>query len=286
MNGSTMRLLPALASVLLLTGCGPARLDGFLYDPKPAPAGGYQLSTDVIPAHEDLFIPTPDGEMLHAAFITSSGRRPDVTLLYFHGQSSNIGTSWVRMEYLYPLGYNLAIIDPRGYGLSTGTPSELGIQIDEQAARAFVAARPDVDIARLVYYGRSFGAALAIDLAFREQPAALIEESGFASVQALIADGAYVDLPRSFVADSQWDSLAKIPFVKAPFLALHGTADPYVQPRYSEALARGHRQGAPSAVTELVMVSGADHGNVPEIMSLPSYRETLARFIEGALPAP
>ena len=286
MNGSTMPLPPALAYVLLLTACGPARLDGFLYDPKPAPAGGYQLSTDVIPAHEDLFIPTPDGETLHAAFIPSSGRRPDVSLLYFHGQSSNIGTSWVRMEYLYPLGYNLAIVDPRGYGLSTGTPSEPGIQIDEQAARAFVAARPDVDIARLVYYGRSFGAALAIDLAFRQQPAALITESGFASVQALIADGAYVDLPRSFVSDSKWDSLAKIPFVQAPFLALHGTADPYVQPRYSEALARGHQQGAPSAVTELVMVPGADHGNVPEIMSLEIYRETLARFIEGALPAP
>ena len=275
----------AVAAVLL-AACGPARLDGFLYDPKPAPPGGYQLSTEVIPAHEDLFIATPDGQTVHAAFIPSMGRRPDVTVLYFHGQSNNIGTSWPRVEYLYPLGYNLVIVDPRGYGLSTGKPSEAGIQLDEQAVRDFLLARPDVDAARLVYYGRSFGGALAIDLAYRAQPAALITESTFASVQALVADGAYVDLPRSFVADSVWDSLGKIGSVASPYLALHGTADPYVLPRYSEALARAHQQGVPDATTTLVMVPGADHGNLPETMGLPTYQQTIAAFIDSALPPP
>ena len=47
----------------------------------------------------------------------------------------------------------------------------------------------------------------------------LITESAFASVAALVSDGTYVDLPRSFVADSQWDNLAKIPRVPAPYLA-------------------------------------------------------------------
>ena len=274
------------ALAVALGACGPARLDSFLYDPLPAPAGGYTLSTAVIPAHEDLRIATPDGQTLHAVFVSAdpAGPRRDVTLLYFHGQSNNIGTSWTRMEYLYPLGCNLAIVDPRGYGESTGTPSEGGIQIDEQAALRAITARPDVASGRMVIYGRSFGAALAIDLAARATPAALITESAFTSVAALVSDGAYVDLPRSFVADSSWDNLAKIPRVAAPYLALHGTADPYVQPRYSRQLTDAH--AAAGFATQLVLVPGADHGDVPETMTLDAYRATLSGFIDSALPAP
>lgn len=283
MRTSSLFSVAVVFAVAALETCAPARLDSFLYDPLPAPAGGYTLSTAVIPAHEDLRIVTPDGQTLHAVFVASSGRRPDVTVIYFHGQSNNIGTSWQRMEYLYPLGYNLAIVDPRGYGESSGTPSETGIQIDEQAALRAIAARPDVSTGRIVIYGRSFGAALAIDLASRATPAALVTESAFTSVAALVSDGAYVDLPRSFVADSVWDNLAKIPRVPAPYLALHGTADPYVQPRYSRQLTDAH--AAAGFATQLVLVPGADHDDVPETMSLDAYRATLSAFVESAVPA-
>ena len=174
----------ALFLLSVFAACAPARLDSFLYDPLPAPAGGYTLSTDVIPAHEDLHVATPDGQTLHVVFVASSGRRPDVTVVYFHGQSSNIGTSWKRMEYLYPLGYNLA----------------------------------------------------------------------------------------------------KIPHVPAPYLALHGTADPYVQVRYSRQLTEAH--AAAGFATQLVLVPGADHGNVPETLTLEAYRSTLSAFVESALPPP
>ncbi|HXI58647.1 MAG TPA: prolyl oligopeptidase family serine peptidase, partial [Polyangia bacterium] len=97
-------------------------------------------------------------------------------------------------------------------------------------------------------------------------------------------DGAYVDLPRSFVADSAWDNLGKISRVTAPYLALHGTDDPYVQPRYSIELVGAHdAAGFPS---QLTLVPGADHGNVPETLGLDVYRASLATFIEAALPPP
>ena len=70
--------------------------------------------------------------------IPSSGRRADITLIYFHGQNSNLGTTWPRLEYLYPLGYNLVMVDPRGYGESTGTPTEAGPQADEVAIFGWV----------------------------------------------------------------------------------------------------------------------------------------------------
>ncbi len=258
--------------LILLAGC--QSLDGFLYDPLEA--DGHDLSTAVIPSHEDLTIRTPDGETLHAVFVPSSGRRPEVTLIYLHGQSHHIGKSWPRIEYLYPLGYNIVALDPRGYGKSTGTPTEKGLQIDLAATRAFLLDRPDVDAKHLVYYGRSFGGALAIELAAQAAPAALITESTFTSVAAMVKDGAYVDLPRSFVANDRWDSIGKIRDIAAPYLVLHGTADPYVQFKYAGELVAAHR-----GPHQLVAVSGADHGNLPEVMGQVEYRRSIASFVDA-----
>jgi fermentation-respiration switch protein FrsA (DUF1100 family) len=270
----------------LFAGCEPAKLDSFLYDPLPAPPGGYQLSHDVIPIWEEVHVATRDGETLQGYFIPSSGRRTDVTVIYFHGQSNNVGTTWPRLEYLYPLGYNLLAVDVRGYGLSTGTPDEPGIGVDVRAIWDALAARPGTVPGGIVIYGRSFGGALAVELAAANTPAVLITESAFASVAALVKDGAYVDFPRSFVARSAWDNLAKIGLVTAPYLALHGDADPYVLTRYAVELTAAHQAAQPGVATTLVLVAGADHGNVPQRMGLDIYRETIRAFVETAIPGP
>jgi fermentation-respiration switch protein FrsA (DUF1100 family) len=276
-----------LAASVPVPACAPAKLDAFLYDPLPAPAGGYALDRGVIPAWEEITVATPDGQTLHGVFIPSGGSRPDVTVIYFHGQSNNLGTTWPRLEYLYPLGYNLVMVDPRGYGLSTGEPDEAGIGVDVRAIWDAVAARTaDVDPSRLVIYGRSLGAALAIELGATRARAALVTESAFASVAALVRDGAYVDFPRSFVARSSWDNLAKIGGIAAPYLALHGDADPYVLPRYSTELVAAHRTAQPASESLLISVPGADHGDVPDRMGLTAYRAALATFVERALPPP
>ena len=93
-----------------------------------------------------------------------------------------------------------------------------------------------------MFYGRSLGSGLAIDLAYRRRadfdvsttPAVLITESAFASVSSFVNDATYVELPSSFVSESSWDNLTKIKSVQAPYLLFHGTADDYVDPRYSD----------------------------------------------------
>jgi uncharacterized protein len=267
--------LAGLSLVLSAPACAPQRLDAFLYDPLPAPAGGYALSTAVIPSHEDLFVDSTDGVKVHVAFVPSSGAHPDITMLYFHGQSNNIGSSWPRVEALYPLGVNLAAVDPRGYGLSTGTPSEPGIHADVQAVWDRLAQTHDAT--KFVIYGRSLGAAFAIDLAAVRPPLALVTESAFTSIADLVRDGAYVDLPPGFVADSRWDNLAKIPHVAAPYLAFHGLADDYVRYQYSEALTAAH-----PGKTQLILVPGADHGDAhgpPPTLTFPVYRADIATFL-------
>ena len=201
-----------------LAGCDPLNLDGFFYDPLKAPPGGYpELPHTVIPEEMHIHVPS-EGQSLDGVVIPSSGRRPDITLIYFHGQNSNLYTTWPRLEYLYPLGYNLVMVDPRGYGASTGTPTEAGLQADERAILLWVQDHLIGNPNGLVFYGRSLGSGLAINLAYQKRagfdvsptPAVLITESAFASVASFVNDATYVELPSSFVSESSWDNLTKI----------------------------------------------------------------------------
>jgi pimeloyl-ACP methyl ester carboxylesterase len=268
-----------LALVLLAgaLGCEPLSLDPFLYDPLVAPPSGYQLSTAVIPTHEDLFVPTPDGQTLHVVFVPAAAplaADAPQAIVYFHGQSNNIGTSWPRIEALYPLGWPIYAVDPRGYGRSTGSPSEAGIDLDlESLARYLVDVRKH-EPGRLVIYGRSLGGAFAIHLATLAPPRVLVTESAFTSVAALVADGAYAPVPVSFVAKSRWDNLGKIRTVNRPYLVLHGTADPYVRFHYGEELVDAH-----PGVDQLVAVPGADHGDVPTRLGLAAYHRLIRQFV-------
>jgi pimeloyl-ACP methyl ester carboxylesterase len=259
-------ILCALA--LAVAGCHGARLDGFLY--APVTTDHYDLHTSL--DYLELTFPSTDGVMLHAMFV--QGTEP-YTLVYCHGQAGDITDSWPRIELLAPLGYSLFIWDYRGFGRSTGTPSESGIHDDEEALWSTFSSYVNSD--RLVYYGRSFGGGPCIDLAARHPPSALIDESNFTSVDALVNDGAYVDLPRSFVADDSWNNLAKMPLLGGvPFLVMHGLADDYVQPKYGQQLAAAH-----PGTTELELVPGANHDDVPDKMGA-SYLPTIDAFVRAA----
>jgi hypothetical protein len=265
----------ALALVIVVWGCAPASLDPFFY--APVTTDDYKLSTEVIPRFDERTTTTIDGVTLHYIFVAGSSA---VTLIYCHGQGGDISDSWARIELLYPLGYNLVIFDYRGFGRSSGSPTESGIVIDEQTIYDAVVTTPGVDARQLVYYGRSFGGATCIDLATHKPPAVLVEESTFTSVDALVHDGAYVDLPRAFIVDSKWDSLSKMALLgRVPFLAMHGLADYYVQPKYSMQLAAAH-QGK----TQLVLVPGADHGDVPDKLGIDQYLSTVDQFVRATLP--
>jgi fermentation-respiration switch protein FrsA (DUF1100 family) len=109
--------------------------------------------------------------------------------------------------------------------------------------------------------------------------AAARAQQAFASVASFVNDATYVDLPSSFVSESSWDNLAKIPAIAAPYLLFHGTADLYIDPKYSDQLYAAH-----PGSTDLIKVPFADHDDVPEKMGLDAYRTTIQDFVETQIP--
>ena len=109
---------------------------------------------------EDVYFATEDGMELNGWFLPGDG---DVTFLWFHGNGGNIGH---RVEELAlfnrRLKVNQFIFDYRGYGKSTGKPSEQGTYIDSRTALAYLGSRSDVDPEKIVYFGRSLGSAVAV----------------------------------------------------------------------------------------------------------------------------
>jgi abhydrolase domain-containing protein 13 len=142
--------------------------------------------------YEDVQIPTPDGETLAAYEIRPAHgvTVSNTTILMFHGNAGNIGHRLPIAKYLAESNrLNVLMLEYRGYGLSTGSPDEKGLNIDAQAGldwiRNHVKGNPKV-----IIYGQSIGGAVSIQLAVRNQDrgdiAGLILENTFLSIRKMI----------------------------------------------------------------------------------------------------
>ena len=143
-------------------------------------------------AYEALRLKTEDGETLAAWWIPAQRAAP--TLLFFHGNAGDIGDRLGSIRTFHDMGLNVLIFDYRGYGESTGKPSEPGTYADAMAAWTYLNAERGIPPSRIVVFGRSLGGAVASWLAARVDPGALILESTFTSAPAM-AHGMFPFLP-------------------------------------------------------------------------------------------
>src|SRR5258705_10224287 len=132
---------------------------------------------------ETANIRTADGETLSAWWVPAEKARG--TMLFFHGNAGNISH---RLDYLLlfnRLRFNTLIVDYRGYGKSTGSPSEAGTYRDAEAAWDYLRAVRSVQTQNLVIAGESLGGAGASWLAAKVGPRAIVLVSTFTSVNDL-----------------------------------------------------------------------------------------------------
>jgi uncharacterized protein len=183
--------------------------------------------------HEDVRFESEDGERLHGWWAPAAGE-PRAHVLFLHGNAGNIGDRALHIELLSGAGLDVLAFDYRGYGRSSGRPSERGTYLDARAALAALRRRPGVDPRRVVYVGESLGGAVALELALHAAPAALVLQSTFTSIRDM-ARLHYPIVPRAVVPDA-YPSLRRIAALRAPLLCLHGDRDEIVPLMHGEAL--------------------------------------------------
>jgi len=194
---------------------------------------------------ENVFIDSSDGVRLYAWFLPAD-ETPRGTILFLHGNAENISTHIGAVYWLPARGYNVLLLDYRGYGLSSGEPSLQGATDDIQAALRWLLARADGK--PVVVLGQSLGASLSV---------VAIDRAGLAPrIRALILDSAFSDyrlIAREKLADFwltwplqyplSWlisdhfiptKAIARIS--PTPVLIIHGENDSIIPPHHAKKL--------------------------------------------------
>lgn len=197
-------------------------------DPAPASLGLTGVARETLT--------TPDGETLVLWLSKPTGDRP--VILFLHGNAGEVADRAERLAFYQSQGFGAAFLSWRGYGGSTGRPSETGLLIDAKTAYDHLRSLglpPD----RIVIVGESLGTGPAVQLAARNPVGALILEAPY-SAALDIARAQYPWLPVGLLMLDQYRSRDHIAQVRAPILILHGEGDraiPHSSGQYLFALA-------------------------------------------------
>ncbi len=236
-------------ALLVLLWVGQRRLMYLPHTDVPAPAAVGLADA------EQVSFTTADGVELHGWFVPATQSPARATLLVFNGNAGNRAYRAVLAHAFRPHGVAMLVFDYRGFADSGGSPHERGLALDARAARRALLSRADVDAARLVYFGESLGAAVAVELAAEHPPAALVLRSPFTSM-ADVGAYHYPMLPVRLLLRDRFAVLDRIAQVRASLLVIAGDADRIVPIEQSRRVHDAARSPKTFAVIE-----GADHND-------------------------
>jgi len=181
---------------------------------------------------DDVTFRTEDGLNLNGWYVPGKKASPYDnlhTLLWFHGNAGNINRRLDNIKMLHDrVPVNVFIIDYRQYGKSEGKISEQGTYFDAKAALSYLHSRKDINNEKIIFFGRSLGSAVAVDLAVKEECCALILETPFTSIKEMGKKlYPFLSISLHFLR-TKYDSLSKIKQIKVPILIMHGDKDELV----------------------------------------------------------
>lgn len=232
-------------------------------------AGETETPRDFGLPFDAVTIPTADGEHLRAWRIEAPSAK--ARIVYFHGNGGNLSNWAPILAGIVGRGYSVFAIDYRGYGLSSGRPTERGLyrDVDATLPAAWPAADSRVPI---VYWGRSLGGAMAAYAATVQKPDGIIIEAGFPSARAAIR-GSPVLAALSLFASYRFPAGEFLARAPAPVLVMHGDRDsviPFALGRELFAQIDGRK--------EFVVIAGGDH-NDAAAPDAAAYWAAIDRFI-------
>lgn len=189
---------------------------------------------------EEVVLETRDGEKVIVWHVAPRPGKPVV--IFFHGNGDVLAWRVQHFRAIVADGTGLVALSFRGYGGSTGQPTEQGLLNDAAAAYDFAAARYAGD--RLVPWGYSLGTGVAVAIATTRPVGKLILEAPYTSTVA-VAAAAFPWLPVSLLMRDRFRSDRRIAALKAPLLVMHGEQDTVIPISFGRRLfdlAPGHKR--------------------------------------------
>lgn len=189
-------------------------------------------------------------------------------ILYFHGNSGSLQRWGNLHEVFLPLGYDLLLIDYRGYGKSRGAKSERLFFNDAKIAYRLL--RREYHAKDIIIFGRSMGSGPATWLASQVEARCLLLETPFSSVRNLFYTY-YPFLPRVFIFKYNFDNYNHLSAVTIPVFIFQGTRDWVVPYKCAVRLKKKLKP-----TDKFIAISGGGHNNLGEF---PVYRDNLLKAL-------
>jgi uncharacterized protein len=241
-----------LGSILVLC----LRESTYLYYPTPYPEQWYEPSWDT--EYTDVFLPVSEDTSVHGIWFP--GRSEGPVILFLHGNAGHLAGRYSLIRFLQSLNPQpggILIIDYPGYGKSTGKPHQKTLMQSGKAASRYLRENLAVSADRLIVFGRSLGAAVALETAVNTPCGGLVMECAFLSVPHMAKDY-YPFLPGLGVFSRQpYDNVSIISHLTVPLLLIHGDRDRIIPVHHSRKLF----DQAPEP-KQYLEVKGANHDNI------------------------
>jgi uncharacterized protein len=242
------------------------------------PLAGEDVTPQTLGAdHVADTITTDDGERLRVWRLPRTDAAAQV--VYFHGNGGNLSLWADVLVGLWHQGLDVTAIDYRGYGLSTGSPSEQGLYRDVDATLRFFERLPPRTDVPTIYWGRSLGSVMAAYAASRRAPDGVVLEAGFPSMRSVLETNP-VMWALSWVSSYRMPTAEWMSRVRQPTLVMHGDRDSVIPYRLGQRL----YNSLPGPKT-FVTIPGGDHNEaVPR--DAQGYWRAVRTFVSDLRRAP
>lgn len=225
-----------------------------------------------LPGVERLTLKTADGETLVAW--NHLAREGQPLFIYLHGNGANLTARNRRLMAMAAQGWGFLGVSYRGYGGSTGSPTEDGLIADAEAGYA-KARELGYEPTRIFLFGESLGTGVAIALAARRDVRGVALEAPYSSI-ADVAASIYWYVPVRYLMHDQYRSDERVKNVRAPLFIMHGVADRVVPIRFGEKLF-----AAANEPKGFFRVSGAGHQALDDPRAQKRFVEWVNEVMKG-----
>jgi len=182
-----LRTLTLIAALSVLSAC--SNLTTLLFYPD---SNYYRTPEQLNIAYQTITLTTEDGSQLRS-WVMSPKSPPKASILFLHGNGENISTHMGSIAWITEHGYEVFMLDYRGYGKSTGVPTLSNVFEDITLAHEWLSTQRKVP---LVLIGQSMGGALAITYAANQEQANTLAHEPLRPFTALFSESAPASWPR------------------------------------------------------------------------------------------